>query len=58
MTVSGDLKEETDELPFTTVTSWVASTYRARPSKGKVIGLSSNVEFVVELCWMGVMSTS
>lgn len=30
-------------------TSWVASTYRARPSKGNVVGLLSNVELVVEL---------
>ena len=30
-------------------TSWVASTYRARPSNGNVVGLLSSVEFVVEL---------
>ena len=30
-------------------TSWVASTYRARPSKGNVVGLLSSVELVVEL---------
>jgi hypothetical protein len=41
---------ETNDLLLMTVTSWVASTYRERPSRGNVIGLSSIVELVVELC--------
>jgi len=49
--VSGNRTEKMVYLPFMTVTSWVASTYKERPSKGKVIGLSSSVELVVELCW-------
>ena len=42
--------EKINDLPLMTVTSWVASTYRERPSKGNVIGLLSSVELVVELC--------
>ena len=41
---------EINDLLLMTVTSWVASTYRERPSRGNVIGLSSIVELVVELC--------